>query len=343
MQTPSRPGLQHRRGRRGPQPRGAGAGAVRAARHPVHRLGLGDARRSRSTRRCRKKRAAAARHPHAEVPADGDRARAAVVEAEVPADREAERGGLVEGHQRVGVVVDDEEELRAVVRELIERYRQPALVEEYIAGREFTVGLLGDRRPRVLPPMEIMFKDKSNAAPGLRLPGQAGVGEARLLRVPGQADAGRAEGDRAGLPRDLHGARLPRRRARRPAHGRRRATSTCIEVNPLPGLTPGYSRPRADRARRRHGLPDADRRDPGAGLKRLREKRREAKSEAAGRRRAPGASRKAGDASERRRSSGDRRRQRRPPATAAGSRHGAGSRSAGGRAPSRPPPIPQPE
>ena len=62
-------------------------------------------------------------------------------------------------------MVDDEDELRAVVRELIERYRQPALVEEYIPGREFTVGLLGDRRPRVLPPMEILFKDKTNERP----------------------------------------------------------------------------------------------------------------------------------------------------------------------------------
>src|SRR5207245_11213065 len=55
-------------------------------------------------------------------------------------------------------VVDNEDELREKVKELIERYRQPALVEEYIAGREFTVGLLGDKRPRVLPPMEIKFK-----------------------------------------------------------------------------------------------------------------------------------------------------------------------------------------
>ena len=55
-------------------------------------------------------------------------------------------------------VVDTEDELRAAVKSIIERYRQPALVEEYIAGREFTVGLLGDKRPRVLPPMEIKFK-----------------------------------------------------------------------------------------------------------------------------------------------------------------------------------------
>ncbi|MCI0585116.1 MAG: ATP-grasp domain-containing protein, partial [Chloroflexi bacterium] len=53
-------------------------------------------------------------------------------------------------------VVDTEEELRAAVKKIVETYRQPAIVEEYIKGREFTVGLLGDKRPRVLPPMEIL-------------------------------------------------------------------------------------------------------------------------------------------------------------------------------------------
>ena len=38
------------------------------------------------------------------------------------------------------------------------------MVERYIGGREFTVGLLGDKRPRVLPPMEIKFK-KDTARP----------------------------------------------------------------------------------------------------------------------------------------------------------------------------------
>ena len=73
--------------------------------------------------------------------------------------------GSSKGISALGVVVDDEAALRAVVRELVERYRQPALVEEYISGREFTVGLLGDKRPRVLPPMEILFKDKTNQRP----------------------------------------------------------------------------------------------------------------------------------------------------------------------------------
>ena len=38
-------------------------------------------------------------------------------------------------------VCDDEPRLREVARELIERYGQPALVEEYVVGRELTVGL----------------------------------------------------------------------------------------------------------------------------------------------------------------------------------------------------------
>jgi D-alanine-D-alanine ligase len=54
-------------------------------------------------------------------------------------------------------VVGDELKLREIARELIDRYGQPALVEEYIGGRELTVGLLGERRPRVLPPMEVVF------------------------------------------------------------------------------------------------------------------------------------------------------------------------------------------
>src|SRR5580692_10341109 len=61
-------------------------------------------------------------------------------------------------------VVDDEAGVRDVAREIIERYGQPALVEEYVRGRELTVGLLGERRPRVLPPMEGVFLKPSDRA-----------------------------------------------------------------------------------------------------------------------------------------------------------------------------------
>jgi D-alanine-D-alanine ligase len=53
--------------------------------------------------------------------------------------------------------VADKEELKACIEYLLKGYPdQPALVEEYIAGREFTVGVLGNESPYVLGVMEIL-------------------------------------------------------------------------------------------------------------------------------------------------------------------------------------------
>jgi D-alanine-D-alanine ligase len=62
-------------------------------------------------------------------------------------------------------VVESEAELRAVTRVLLARYRQPVLAEAFLPGREFTVALLGEREPRVLPIMEIVFTDQSERFP----------------------------------------------------------------------------------------------------------------------------------------------------------------------------------
>ncbi len=53
-------------------------------------------------------------------------------------------------------VVRSADELRERVREVHDRFRQAALVEEFLEGREFTVALLGNP-PRVLPITEIDF------------------------------------------------------------------------------------------------------------------------------------------------------------------------------------------
>jgi len=54
-------------------------------------------------------------------------------------------------------VVHNEEELRARVKYVIDEYEQGALAEEFIDGREFNVGLLGDGVKEVLPVSEIVF------------------------------------------------------------------------------------------------------------------------------------------------------------------------------------------
>lgn len=46
-----------------------------------------------------------------------------------------------------------------------ERYKQPALAEEYIEGRELYVGVLGNRRLQVLPPRECFFPAEDRQGP----------------------------------------------------------------------------------------------------------------------------------------------------------------------------------
>jgi D-alanine-D-alanine ligase len=54
-------------------------------------------------------------------------------------------------------IVEDEVSLKHQVEYLVETYHQPALVEEFVEGREFTVGVLGNEEARVLPIIEVIF------------------------------------------------------------------------------------------------------------------------------------------------------------------------------------------
>jgi D-alanine-D-alanine ligase len=137
-------------------------------------------------------------------------------------------------------VCDDEPAMRAAVKGLIEKYRQPALVEEYIPGREFTVGLLGDRRPRVLPPMEICFKDKSNRRPVYDFEVKQQWEKHVEYKCPAPLTAAEARAiERAA--RETFDALDCRDVARVDLRMNPRGEVYVFEVNPLPGLTPDYS------------------------------------------------------------------------------------------------------
>jgi len=135
-------------------------------------------------------------------------------------------------------LVRDEAELRATLAMLLTRYCQPVLVESFLSGREFTVGILGTgREARVLGVMELHLDrlgkpfarsadnkdiDHTVAAFHSLCDGPLGqaAGELALQswRALGARDAGRVD-------------------IRCDGNGR----PHVLEVNALPGLTPGYS------------------------------------------------------------------------------------------------------
>jgi D-alanine-D-alanine ligase len=59
-------------------------------------------------------------------------------------------------------VVRDNASLKKRVMRVIEEYRQPALIEEFIIGQEFTVAIIGNDKPEVLPPVQVTIKGKTD-------------------------------------------------------------------------------------------------------------------------------------------------------------------------------------
>ncbi|XYH99703.1 ATP-grasp domain-containing protein [Sorangium sp. So ce1128] len=136
-------------------------------------------------------------------------------------------------------VVKDETAARAAAKQLVDRYHQPALIEEYITGREFTVGLLGERRPKVLPPMEVVFVDpptypvygyeeKQTDTPRVRFECPAQLTPSELRRIEK-------------VVRDTFAALACRDVARVDLRMTKDGRVYVIEINPLPGLTPDFS------------------------------------------------------------------------------------------------------
>lgn len=131
--------------------------------------------------------------------------------------------------------VTNTDELVAKVAEVNRMYKQPALVETFLPGREFTVGILGGgKRARVVGVMEITFKESGDQScysyrnkmgwheimtlvddPTARAAGEMAL---KAWRALGCCDGGRIDVrvDAQGVP-------------------------NFIEANPLAGLRPEYS------------------------------------------------------------------------------------------------------
>lgn len=136
-------------------------------------------------------------------------------------------------------VVESEGELREAARQMAARYRQPVLAEVFLPGREFTVALLGEKRPRVLPPLEILFTDPAQQNPVYSFDKKF-RGESVAYQTPAHVTpALQREIERVARGSFIAlGCRdVARVDLRLDAQGR----VNFIECNPLPGLAPGFS------------------------------------------------------------------------------------------------------
>jgi D-alanine-D-alanine ligase len=138
-------------------------------------------------------------------------------------------------------VITSYDDLRQQVDYLGRAYRQDVLVEEFLTGREFTVAVLGNEAPRAFPPMEILFH---------QCPDDHGAVYSRRFKVewsdevfyccPAQLDPELDQAVRK-TALDAYQALDCREVGRIDIRLDRNGVPNVMEINPLPGLAPGFS------------------------------------------------------------------------------------------------------
>lgn len=131
----------------------------------------------------------------------------------------------------------DRKELAAICRVLLKRFHQPVLVEKYLPGREFTVGIVGTGElARPLGVMEVSLE--AGAEPGAYSYSNKAGFEALVQYLPVEGpEADEASALALAVWRGLGCRDGGRVDLRQDAHGR----PSFLEVNPLAGLNPRIS------------------------------------------------------------------------------------------------------
>ncbi len=138
-------------------------------------------------------------------------------------------------------IAENREQLEALVAEKLRAYGQDILVEEYIDGREFTVGILGNGNDiRVFPPMEIIYLDADAKYPIYSFNVKQNYQKFVQYTCPAEIDE-KTQAELMDTSKKIYQILECRDFARIDYRLSRDGRPYFIEINPLPGLAPGYS------------------------------------------------------------------------------------------------------
>lgn len=133
-------------------------------------------------------------------------------------------------------VVHDDVSLYKKVKEIIKIFKQPALVEEFLEGREFTVGIIGNSELEVLPIIEILYDDVDSDVMTVDLKAEDQLGQ----KLPADLDEETLEIIKNNARKAftvLECNDFARIDVRMDSQG----SPHFIEINTLPGMEKGYS------------------------------------------------------------------------------------------------------
>lgn len=137
-------------------------------------------------------------------------------------------------------IVSTRSELRNLVKKNIGMYQQDMLVEEYIGGREFTVGIVGNGDDlHVFPPMEIVYM-KQNKFNIYSYNVKQNYKELIRYDCPAKITT-QEEKEMTDTARKIYRILECKDFARIDFRLSEDGKLYFIEINPLPGLAPGYS------------------------------------------------------------------------------------------------------
>ena len=143
--------------------------------------------------------------------------------------------------------------LKEKAREILRTYKQPALVQHFLPGREFNVGLLGGRKIQVLPLAEVDYSQLPRKIPPIMSYAAKWVETSVEYKKTKVICPARVDASLAALISKTARQGLPRRRAAgataASTSGSTRTASPCIlEVNCNPCLDSGMGLARSAEA-----------------------------------------------------------------------------------------------